>query len=377
MGSVEAEGEASAMPPGEAVRAAMDRLGWSQSDLGYVLGVTTASISQIIAGKRGISPAMAKGLGRALGMAPQALVTMQAEWELQQADEPSPIVEARAQLLSRYPLREMVKRGWLPETDKPDELEQGACRFFGIRALDEAPQIAHAARRAKPGDVSGNQLAWLFRVRQIAKTMKVEPFNVAHLKHAMARLSEARGEPESVRHVPRVMREAGVRFVVVEAFPASEIDGVCLWLDDSSPVIGMSLRFDRIDNFWFVLAHECTHAALGHGKDGSFIIDSDLTGTIGREVMEEERLANIGGAGFCVPQDKMTSFYLRKNPLFSERDVLAFAKRMGVHPGLVVGQLQWKTGRFELLRRHLAKVRDHLSATMMFDGWGDVMPIGE
>jgi HTH-type transcriptional regulator / antitoxin HigA len=73
----------------------------------------------------------------------------------------------------------------------------------------------------------------------------------------------------------------------------------------------------------------------------------------------------------------MTSFYLRKNPLFSERDVLAFAKRMGVHPGLVVGQLQWRTDRFELLRRHLAKVREHLCTTMMFDGWGDVMPVGE
>jgi HTH-type transcriptional regulator/antitoxin HigA len=355
----------------------MERLGWSQSDLGYVLGVTTATISQIIAGKRGISPAMAKALGRALGMAPQALVTMQAEWELHHADEPSPIVDARAQLLSRYPLREMVKRGWLPETDKPDELERRACRFFGIGALDESPHLAHAARRAKAGDVSGHQLAWLFRVRQIAKTMQVEPFSVAQLKHAMARLSEARGEPEGVRHVPRVMREAGVRFVVVEAFPSSEIDGVCFWLDESSPVIGMSLRFDRIDNFWFVLAHECTHAILGHGKDGTFIIDADLTGTIGREIMEEERLANKGGAEFCVAQDKMTSFYLRKNPLFSERDVLAFAKRMGIHPGLVVGQLQWKTGRFELLRRHLAKIRDHLSSTMMFDGWGDVMPIGE
>lgn len=89
----------------------------------------------------------------------------------------------------------------------------------------------------------------------------------------------------------------------------------------------------------------------GDGKDTPFI-DSDLTRTIGQEVREEERVANKEAAEFCVPQDKMTSFYLRKKPLFAERDVLAFAKRMGVHPGLVVGQLQWRTGRYDFLRRH-------------------------
>ena len=48
-----------------------------------------------------------------------------------------------------------------------------------------------------------------------------------------------------------------------EALPSSKIDGVCLWLDQHSPVIGMSLRFDRIDNFWFVLGHEIEHALKG------------------------------------------------------------------------------------------------------------------
>jgi HTH-type transcriptional regulator / antitoxin HigA len=282
MSDAQTEDSHPAASPGQAVRAAMERLGWSQSDLGYVLGVTTATVNQIIGGKRGISPAMAKALGLALGMETQTLVAMQAEWELRQADEPAPIVDARARLLSRYPLREMVRRGWLPDTGDPAELEDKACRFFGISALNESPKITHAARRAKPGDISGAQLAWLFRVRQIAKTMRAEPYTTARLKHAMDRLSEARGEPEGVRHVPRLMREAGVRFVVVEALPSSEIDGVCLWLDDSSPAIAVSMRFDRIDNFWFVLAHECTHALSGHGKDGSFIIDADLTSTIGR-----------------------------------------------------------------------------------------------
>jgi HTH-type transcriptional regulator/antitoxin HigA len=362
--------------PGEAVREAMERLGWSQSDLGYALGVTTATVNQIITGKRGISPAMAKAIGRALGTPPETLATMQASWELQQADEPAPIVHTRARIQTRFPLREMIKRGWLPETDQPEALERRACNFFGVSTLNEIPRIAHAAKRSSPGEISGSQLAWLFRVRQIAEQLQVPQYTEHQLKQGLERLSDARLEPESVRFVPRVLREAGIRFVVVESLPSSDIDGVCLWLDSRSPVVGMSLRFDRIDNFWFVLAHECAHVLHGHGKD-DVMVDSDLAGTIGREVNENEKIANRAAAEFCVPQDKLKSFYLRKNPLFSERDVLAFAKRMEVHPGLVVGQLQWETGRYELLRRHLAKVRDHLSLTMMLDGWGDVMPIHE
>ena len=318
---------------------------------------------------------MAKAMGRALGVAPSDLAAMQAEWDLKQAEEPPLIVQTRARILARYPLREMIKRGWLIDTEKPDALEEQACKFFGIARIDEIPRIAHATRRGSEGDLTGDQLAWSFRVRQVAKNIQItRPYNSAQLQQGLAKLSEARLEPEGVRHVPRVLRDAGVRFVVVESLPGSDIDGVCLWLDDGSPAIGMSLRFDRIDNFWFVLAHECVHAIHGHGKDG-VVVDSDLTATIGRETSDEERVANREGAEFCIPQDKMTSFYLRKNPLFSERDVLAFAKRMDVHPGLVVGQLQWKTKRYELLRRHLARVRDHLATTMMLDGWGDVMPI--
>lgn len=364
-----------ATAPGDAVRAAMDKLGWSQVDLAFVLGVTTATINQIVAGKRGVSHSMAKALGSALGIRPETLVRLQAEWELQQAEGPDPIVAARARVLSQYPLRDMIKRGWIPDTGDPAVLETQVCRFFGVRYIDEVPYLAHAAKRSNLEEIPPPQLAWLFRVRQIAAEVHVPAYSAAKLQHALERLAEAREEPEGVRHVPRLMQEAGVRFVVVEALPSSDIDGVCLWLDDRSPVVGMSLRFDRIDNFWFVLRHECAHVIHGDGKK-VIAIDADLFRTIGQEINQQEQMANREAAEFCVPQDKMNSFYLRKNPLFAERDVLAFAKRMNIHPGLVVGQLQRRTNRYDLLRRHLVRIRDRLAMTMMMDGWGDIIPVG-
>jgi HTH-type transcriptional regulator/antitoxin HigA len=164
----------------------------------------------------------------------------------------------------------------------------------------------------------------------------------------------------------------------VESLPSSKIDGVCFWLDDQSPVIGMSLRQDRIDNFWFVLRHELEHVLRGHGKE-QIDIDADLNGNragFGHDIPEQERQANAAAAEFCVPSKMMNAFIERKAPFFSERDIRALASALKIHPGLVAGQLQHRTGRYDRFRDHLVKVRSVVAPGAAVDGWGDVAPVG-
>jgi len=138
------------------------------------------------------------------------------------------------------------------------------------------------------------------------------------------------------------------------------------------------MRHDRIDNFWFVLRHELEHVRLGHGRSAMILDDLEgERGGTGVDVPEEERLANSAAQEFCVPSAKMDSFVARKAPFFSERDLTAFAKLLGVHAGLVAGQLQHRTGRYDRFRPHLASVRSHVRAGAAVDGWGDVYPVGE
>jgi HTH-type transcriptional regulator/antitoxin HigA len=144
-----------------------------------------------------------------------------------------------------------------------------------------------------------------------------------------------------------------------------------MWLDRKSPVIGMSLRFNRIDNFWFVLRHECEHILREHGRDQE-VIDVNLENDA---VSKEEKEANAAAEEFCVPQEKIKSFIIRKAPLFSERDIINFSKVVGAHPGIVIGQIQKKTERWELLKRFQVKVRHIITRTAMVDGWGHVAPV--
>ena len=84
-------------------------------------------------------------------------------------------------------------------------------------------------------------------------------------------------EPENVRHVPRALAECGVRLVIVEPIPGSKIDGVCFWIDNEEPVIGLSLKSDFIDKFWFNLWHEISHVLRGDGKEDIVIDDFERT----------------------------------------------------------------------------------------------------
>jgi HTH-type transcriptional regulator/antitoxin HigA len=255
-------------------------------------------------------------------------------------------------------------------------LEMQMARFFKVANVNEVPHMAHAARKSNYEDILPAQLAWLYRVRQMAENMAAPKYSEKALNAAMSRLRALTLDPEEIRHVPRILSECGIRFVVVECLPNAKIDGVCFWLDPRSPVVGMSLRHDRIDNFWFVLRHELEHVLQEHGRDHEMIdleLEGERAGTV--NVPEEEAIANGAAANFCIPQNEIASFIARKNPFFSERDVIGFARRLQVHPGIVIGQIQKQTGRWELLRKYLVKVRHFVIPGVMSDGWGQVAPV--
>ena len=162
-------------------------------------------------------------------------------------------------------------------------------------------------------------------------------------------------EPEEIRHVPGVLERCGVRFVVVEPFKGSKIDGVCFWLngDPAKPVIGMTLRLDRIDNFWFVLRHEIEHVLQRHA-----MLDMDLANPEDPDhVGVQEAQANKAAAEFCVPGNRLRDFIARVGPIFSEKRVVGFARVMQVHPGIVLGQIHNQTKRYELLKKFQVPVR--------------------
>ena len=369
--------------PGEFIREELEAREWSQRDLAYILGVPEQSVSVIVSGKRGISPEMAKALGDAFNVSAEYFANLQKTYEMSNARSPDPGVARCALLQSVFPVREMIRREWLVDTDI-NLLEVQLMRFFRKNDLSEIPYIAHAAKKSDYGETEDGetirlQLAWLYRVRQLADEMVVPRYSEKKLRTLIDEMPRYMTAPEDVRHIPRALTECGIRYLVVETLPKANIDGVCFWLDSRMPVVGMTTRFDRIDNFWFVLRHELEHVL---NKDGTGALDpekvdidlEDDKAGVGDDLPPEERQANLAAAELCVPADELESFYVRKFPYVSERDTLGFARRVQRHPGIVVGQLQRKLGRYDWLARHKVKIRRFLIGNAVLDGWGMAAP---
>lgn len=363
--------------PGEFIKDELDARGWLQRDLAYILGVSEQAINPIMSGKRGISPEMALAMSKAFDISPEYFMNLQKAYELSTARAADPAIERRAFLQAKYPIREMVKRGWFAATEDVSLLEAQFMRFFRTNSLTDVPCLSHNAK--KGGDYAETtplQWAWLFRVRQIASEMVVPAYSEASLRAAIAQMPRLMVDPEEVRHVPRILAECGVRFVIVETLPKANIDGVCFWLE-KSPVVGMTCRFDRIDNFWFVLRHELEHLLNRDGQNDALspqMVDMDLEAQAD-DLPKEEVLANKAAAEFCAPQDAIESFFVRKYPYMSEKDTLGLARRLQRHPGIVVGQLQRRLGKYDWLSKHKAKIRTFLFSAAVVDGWGDPAPV--
>lgn len=361
---------AEAFPPGEFLRDELEERGWTQEEFARVIGRPPRLISEVISGKRGITPETAIRFSAALGTSAQFWMNLETAYrlfELSHADPAPPHITREAKLREAFPVRELMKRGWVEDSEDVEVLESRVLRFYGVSSVEDARPFAYAARRT--GERPAIQEAWLHRVKHVAGCVVVPEYSENKLREALPRLHALMTAPEEARHASQELAECGVKVVVVEPMPASRIDGVCFWLD-GGPVIGLSLRIDRIDNFWFVLRHEIEHVLQGDGKTTP-ILDVDLCdGSSGEDLDEVERRADAAAAEFCVPQAELDGFIARVGSTVPEDRVILFARRLGVHPGVVVGQLQWRLQRFNVLRKHLAKVRHVVIASTMTDGFG-------
>lgn len=358
------------LPPGKYIDAALKDRGWSQADLATVLGRPLPTINEIINGKRAILPEMAVALGRAFGTPPELWAHREAAYRLSLVNQIDPDTSLRARLYDLAPVKEMQKRGWIKNTDAVDEMQAELCRFFGISSIDDELELNALARKTFKGeDFTNTQRVWLMQAARMAGVLKVKPFTQQALERGFVELKKQASRPERSRFVPVILAEMGIRFVIVEPLPKSRIDGAAFFLDNDpqKPVIALSLRNDRMDCFWHTLIHEARH--IVHHDPLS--LDTNLVGELKQAAVNEIELrADTEAAEWLVPKADLDSFALRAKPYFAKERIVQFATRMGVHPSIVVGQLQHRgTISWKHHRDLLEKVGDHVTSTSMTDGW--------
>lgn len=368
--------------PGTFIMEELETRGWQQVDLAYILGMSPQQLSPLLGGKARITPDMAAALGAAFDMPAEFFANLQKIYDLNKVKPVDPGVRTRAQWASVFPVREMIRRGWIEDTD-PTLLDIQMMRFFGKNRIEDVPFVGtgevvpHAARKTSYAEITPIQYAWLRRVVKIAEMASAPPYSEDHLRNSLSSIKAHLLDKDDLIYVPDILWKSGVRFVLVEALPGAKIDGVCVWIG-GQPSIGITTRLDRLDNFAFVLRHEIEHVLRGDGRVESFAPIDEIGDVSSDEAtgLEQEAQANRAAAEFCVPRQQLESFLLRKGRFISESDVLAFAARLGIHPAIVIGQIQHKQQRYGWLRKYQAGIRSHLFDWEYVDGWGRQFPTG-
>lgn len=372
-------GLAEVFPPGDFIREEIEARGWTQADLARVLDRPLRTVNLIINGKKAITAETARELGEAFGTGPEVWLNLESMYRLSTAKDPEGEVRRRAHLYEIAPVKDMEQRQWIRPTKSHEELEAELRRFFGVDSLERRPEMPVAARASGQAEkeMTPPQVAWCRRALQLASMLPAKRFSKGSVNLAARSLRQLMAYAEETRKVSRVLAEEGIRFVIVEHLPGTRIDGAALWLSEDSPVIALSARYDRIDSFWFTLCHELAHVLHEHAQA---VLDLDLleahsVETTRREAMETQ--ANRVAAEMLIARADLDSFIVRVKPYYSKARIIQFAQCIHVHPGIVVGQLQYRDEvKYYANREMLVAIRAIVVQEALTDGWGRVVSGG-
>jgi HTH-type transcriptional regulator / antitoxin HigA len=329
--------------PIAAVKFRMEQSGLKQADLVPFIG-NKSKVSEVLNWKRPLSLAMIRALHKGLGIPAHVLIQ-------ESGKALSPVYEGVN--WRNFPLSEMIKRQWFPgfkgrANDLCENAEEvlGPMLFPGGRDCRELDMAAR--QRVRLGSASDDHAlwAWQARVRQIAEPMVLAPYDPAGMTPDLIRsvvsLSRLPDGPVQAR---RLLAESGIGMVVLHYLPGTHLDGAALIRSDGHPVVASTLRHDRLDNFWFTLAHELAHVVLhlAKGDDATFM--DDLEAKPAKSIKERE--ADELAKDCLIPPLAWKQAGMPTTA--TDTAIRNLAVRTHVHPAIVAGRIRFERHNYKML----------------------------
>jgi HTH-type transcriptional regulator/antitoxin HigA len=250
----------------------------------------------------------------------------------------------------QFPIKEMYRRNWFKES--PGSLEAAVAnaeelvKEFVTASLDK-PVQAFARQRVRSGGILNRYalIAWQCRIIALAnqQSLQYKYKQTTITKEWLTQVAQLSRADDWMQKVIEYLLDCGIRLVVESHLPNTYLDGAAILLSDGSPVIGMTLRYDRLDNFWFVLLHELIHVIkhLHKGDIESIFDDLDV------EAGDIEQEADEQAGEILVPEDKWNTALARY--LRSKDSITDFAKELSIHPAIVAGKIRREAKNYTIL----------------------------
>ena len=324
----------------QAIEFRMEQQRLTRKDLEPYIG-SQSKVSEVLTGKRPLSLQMIRRLNEGLGIPAQALLHPEGNSEAETADEETYTYE-------KFPLKEMCQRGLLVSDAKDKAREQVQAFLRRIAQLDVEPALLRAPLHQSGGRTMDTYALLIWRAVVVDKAHRNPPLGIYRAGSItptwlrdLAKLSRFERGPQLAQEF---LSQHGISLVIEPCFKKTYLDG-CAMLDGDRPIVGLTLRHDRLDNFWFALLHEVVHVQKHLTSDCRFIADNlDDKARVG-QIQEDE--ADTGAQNALIPPELWSTAIVRET--HDSEDAKILADQAGVHPCIVAGRVRHETGNWRLM----------------------------
>ncbi len=336
--------------PIEAIKFRMDQENLSARDLVPLIG-SRAKVSEVLSGKRSLTLKMIRALHEHLDIPADVL--------LQQSGAALPGTPEELDW-SRFPLSKMAKLGWIKKTndlkDRAEEVMRDLIEQAG--GFGALPQVLYRKNDGVRQNAKMDPYAlkaWCFQLLVLArKTPLPNAYKEGVITKKFARgLVQQSWSKEGPKLAREYLGNAGIHLIYLPHLPRTYLDGAAIKLSDGTPVIGLTLRYDRLDNFWFCLCHELAHVALhmkGSTKD-IFIDDLSLSVMQIEDSNNREAEADQWAQEVLIPSTAWNKSGIVDDP--TPISVTELAHKLGINPAIIAGRIRKELNNYRLLTHYV------------------------
>ena len=330
-----------ASPPGETIAEILRRRDINLDSFASDLGESEDYARCLLNGACAIDRSLAERLRDLLG----GSVTFWLNREAQYRDDVARLQGVKEEedataWLRELPLRDMRAFGWVSRLDDKVKQASECLRFFGYSSVAEwrkhlaVVQSVVAFRTSETFKSSPAAVAtWLRQGEHLASKIACATWDRPRFREALAEIRKLSRIKDPAMFIPKLQKicgECGVAVVILRAPQGCRASGATKFISKEKAMLLLSVRYKSDDHFWFTFFHEAGHLLL-HDCAALFIEGTDFIST------EQEREADQFSEQMLVPPEFQEEMH---NLPTNHRTIMRFARKIGISPGIVVGQLQ-------------------------------------
>lgn len=350
--------------PGDFIKELMETLNWTQEDLSSVIGISLKHLNCIVQNKQPITFEIAKLLSKAFGHSTQFWINLDTDYrvKLSEQSKEEKDVEIRTILYKYMPVSEMMKRSWINKTKDANELNKSMKAFWEENSIDEHFfQNKFDSIRFRKSDSYNSfniyyAITWLQMAKRLSKKISLNNYNSLELEKLSKSINSFTVSNNGVETFLKNLEQVGVKFILLKHLPKTYLDGATFF-DNGNPVIVYTGRYNRIDHFWFIIAHEIGHI-LKHFNDDlkEFIDDEKLNDKRSKVEKEANEFASI-----ALKHNQIYDFFNKDMNYISKARILECSKFLNIHQGIIIGALAFKkTISYAHLHKFTEQVEDKI-----------------